>query len=71
MKFVCKSCGCCCQGFLCLPVYEWELEGIKKNAAEKGLQLDIRPDWKNTFFDEVSEKPFALFMGFIQRHALF
>lgn len=63
MKFKCFCCGGCCQGFRCLPAYEWELDKIKAAAKEKNIQLEIKPDWKNTFLDEVSGKAICIIYG--------
>ncbi|VVB80179.1 Putative zinc- or iron-chelating domain protein [uncultured archaeon] len=43
-KFICQGCGKCCKKFgpKGLPLFDFEVERLKKLAAERGLDLDIR-----------------------------
>jgi Fe-S-cluster containining protein len=69
MKFKCKKCSCCCRKFgggdgakePHLPIFEWEVEIIKKIAKERGINLDIRPS--DVFLDKKSDTAFCCMYG--------
>jgi Fe-S-cluster containining protein len=68
-KFECKSCGACCEKFgeKGLPLFEFEVEHLKKISGEKNL--DIRPT--EIFLDKISEKKFAVLYGLFNQPCIF
>ena len=65
-KFSCEKCGACCQKFgngsrNYLPLYDWEVNELKKISKSRNIDLDIRP--VSVFYDSITKKFFAVIYG--------
>ena len=63
-RFECRRCGYCCSNFgksRTLPVFEFEIPGLKERAKQEGVVLVFVPE--NVFLDKRSGQLFCLNYG--------